>query len=160
MVDDGGHESCADRRPGLSKSPTAASFVRPTRPADRPQGFVSALREKYASEAADSSSAAVAAAAGGGTGHRQIVISGKVAEEVGFDKIRRRLARVEDLKIVILDGMRVVARPAEGEATEKSVRETCPVVVELDLSRNLFETFGEVVGICGQLDKLKSLRVR
>lgn len=134
---------------GLSKSPTAASFVRPSRPSQPPQSFISALHEKYASEV-DSSNRAVSSG-------RLIEISGKVVEEVGFDKIRRQLARVGDLKIVILDGLRVGWAVGEGE---KGVRETCPRITELDLSHSLFVDFGALVGVCGELAELKSLRLK
>lgn len=102
----------------------------------------------------------------------QIEISGKVVEEVGFDKIRRKLAQLHELRIVILDGMRIafaetVAAPGSGSPIAPSgaeaggsIREVCPRVVELDLSRNLFTRFGTVVDICSSLDELKSLRVK
>ena len=41
----------------------------------------------------------------------------------------------------------------------EDVKETCPKAVELDLSRNLFEEWREIVSICGQLDRLRDLRV-
>ncbi|KAK1844799.1 CAP-Gly domain-containing protein [Colletotrichum chrysophilum] len=130
----------------LSKSPTAASFVRPTRPADAPQSFVAALNGKYASEQAAEREPEI-----------QIVFFGKKpAEEVGFDKIRRQLARVEDLTIVILDGTRIAIDVAP---EDKSVKETSPLVTELDLSRNLFEEFRQVVRICRELEDLRSLRL-
>lgn len=133
--------------PGLSKSPTAASFVRPTRPADAPQSFVAALNGKYASEQAAEREPEI-----------QIVFFGKKpAEEVGFDKIRRQLARVEDLTVVILDGTRIAIDVA---SKDKSVKETSPLVTELDLSRNLFEEFRQVVRICRELEDLRSLRLK
>lgn len=137
------------RLAGLSGSPTAASFVRPTRPADRRQSFIGALREKYASEAPQPGDAAAESQA--------VVISGKVAEEMGFDKIRRRLARVADLRIVILDGMRVAAAAHDGEGR---VADTCPGIAHLDLSRNLFERLGPVVDICAQLPALRRLSLK
>jgi tubulin-specific chaperone E len=124
--------------------------VRPTRQPDRPQSFVAAVQEKYASEAT-AGHAPVSSA-------REITISGKVAEEVGFDKIRRKLANVGELKIVILDGMRVAY--ASGPEGEKPIRETCPRITELDLSRDLLTNFGEVVDICAQLPDLRSLRIK
>ncbi|CAI4216722.1 unnamed protein product [Parascedosporium putredinis] len=140
----------------LSNSPTAASFVRPSRPAEKPQGFLSALHEKYASEVDATTNAPVSSA-------RLIEISGKVVEEVGFNKIRSRLARVEDLKIVILDGMRVSSTAAmglsDGRFDSMTVAETCPKIIELDLSRNLFDNFGLLVEVCGQLPDLRSLRI-
>ena len=98
-----------------------------------------------------------------------IKFSGKVAEEVGFDKIRKQLAQLSELKIIILDGL-CMCRPESrmlqegGNCGERfmegtDVKETCPKAIELDLSRNLFEEWREIAGICGQLDKLRSLRV-
>ncbi|KAK6213961.1 putative CAP-Gly domain-containing protein [Colletotrichum tabaci] len=130
----------------LSKNPTAASFVRPSRPADASQSFVAALHGKYNAEAVAERESQI-----------QIVFFGtKPAEEVGFDKIRRQLARVEDLTIVILDGARVAVDVAPGD---KGVKETSPLIAELDISRNLFEEFGQVVKICQELDSLRSLRL-
>ncbi|GKT63513.1 LOW QUALITY PROTEIN: tubulin-specific chaperone [Colletotrichum tofieldiae] len=130
----------------LSKNPTAASFVRPSRPADAAQSFVAALHGKYNAEAVAERESEI-----------QIVFFGKKpAEEVGFDKIRRQLARVEDLTIVILDGARVAVDVAPGD---KGVKETSPLITELDISRNLFEEFGQVVKICQELESLRSLRL-
>lgn len=100
---------------------------------------------------------------------RTIKISGKEVEEVGFDKIRERLADLHELRIVILDDL-CVAQPLaddmrgawmSGCNTELSntVREVCPNVVELDLSRNLFEDVREVVATCEQLHRLNSLKI-
>ncbi|KAM0329982.1 hypothetical protein ACHAQA_004151 [Verticillium albo-atrum] len=140
----------------LSRSRTAASFVRPSRRVDKAQSFVSALLEKYATESAGGD-------AGAATPSRnpeiEIIFFGKkVAEEVGFDKIRRQLARVEELKIVILDGMRI-AWDVMFEDGGRGVKDTSPLIFELDISRNLFESFGTVVRICRELEGLKSLRL-
>jgi tubulin-specific chaperone E len=133
-------------RPGISKSHTAASFVRPTRPADKPQSFIGALHEKYASDG------------DGVDPDAGVVIFGtKVAQEMGFDKIRRKLAQVEDLTVVILDGLRV-ARARDD--TEPAIADRCPSITQLDLGRNLFESFAAVVEICGELQNLRSLRLR
>lgn len=117
--------------------------MRPTRRSEIPQSFLGALHEKYASgEDPDS----------------QIVfISGKVAQEMGFDKIRRKQGRLDDLKVVILDGMRVASARHDGEG---GVRETCPSIAQLHLGRNLFERFAPVVDICRDLDNLRKLSVR
>ncbi|KAG5981538.1 hypothetical protein E4U55_002842 [Claviceps digitariae] len=132
----------------LSKSPTAASFVRPSRPRDHPQGFLSALREKYLGGDDQSSQE---------KNGPQIRISGtKVAEEVGFDKIWKRLAQVEDLRTVIVDGLRVAVAKTEAE---ESIAASCPSIVHLDLSRNLFETIGPVVDICSELRGLRKLSI-
>ena len=76
---------------------------------------------------------------------------------MGFDKIRRRQANVEELKIAIVDGLRVAyARDEE----QKTVAETCPVTATLELSRNLFEDMGPVVDICRELKGLRRLGLR
>lgn len=125
--------------------------MRPSRAVDEPQTLVSALQRKYASDTATAGEAAP---------QRQIVISGKVAEEIGFDKIRRQQAQLAELKIVILDGGRIAyASPPDGKP-EESISEACPKAVELDLSRNLFERVGTVVDICSQLKGLQALRIK
>lgn len=136
---------------GLLKSPTAASFVRPTRPAEKPCTFLQAVQEKYAGEmTADQKPISLGP---------QVIISGKVAEEIGFDKIRKQQAQLHELKIVIVDGMRVdSASTADGQG--KSIREVCPKVTELALSRNLFVDFGPIVEICSHLDELRGLRLK
>lgn len=133
---------------GLSRSSTAASFVRPTRPADKPLSFVGALNAKYAAEALG---------ADDGRAVSQIVISGKVAQEIGFDKIRGQLARVKELKIVILDGMRVASSVGDDEG---SIRETCPKIMQLDLSRNLLESLAPVIEVCRELEALRRLSIK
>ena len=135
----------------MSKSPTAASFVRPERRAEKPRTFLEALQEKYASEVnADHTPI---------SSGPQIIISGKVAEEIGFDKIRKQQARLNELKIVILDGMRI-DRASDPGLPDNSIKEVCPKVVELDLSRNLFTRFDDVVEICSQLEALRGLRLK
>ena len=98
-----------------------------------------------------------------------IEISGKIVEEVGFEKIRQQLATLHELRIVLLDGLcmgGVLACPrsAISEASWlQEIREiegTCPKIVELDLSRNLIERWEDVAGICTALAALRSLKVK
>ncbi|RCI15368.1 hypothetical protein L249_6757 [Ophiocordyceps polyrhachis-furcata BCC 54312] len=111
----------------------------------QPPSFLSALREKYAPEKATKNEYDVPG----------IVISGgKVAVEVGFDRVRQRLARLQDLKVVILDGMRIASAALPGEGR---VVDVCPAIVQLDLSRNLFESLGPVVDVCAHLTALRRL---
>ncbi|QSZ28979.1 hypothetical protein DSL72_003488 [Monilinia vaccinii-corymbosi] len=140
---------------GLSKAPTPASFIRPTRNPDPEQSFVEAVFHKYASGDATNPD-------------KQIVISGKLAEEVGFDKIAKQQARIHELKIVLVDGQRInrahtklhtLEASSGTPAADLTVAEACPSIVELDLSRNLFETLDEVETICGQLKNLKTIRL-
>lgn len=130
---------------GKSSSKTAASFVRPTRNTDPAQSFVEAVHQKYAAEVTKRRDDLVT--------ETQIEISGKVVEEVGFDKVRQKLAQLHELKIVIVDGMRVVN-------AGRKIKEVCPKIVELDLSRNLFEYYDEVMILCRELENLKVLRLK
>ncbi|KAL2125284.1 hypothetical protein VTJ04DRAFT_1649 [Mycothermus thermophilus] len=131
-----------------SRSPTAASFVRPTRVPDPSQSFLAALQHKYAGDPDEDKKKQPPV---------RLVFSGKVAEEVGFDKVRQKQARLDELQYVMLDGLRI-DRPG-GEEEGQRIGEVCPRIKELDLSRNLFERFGTVGEICRELRGLRSLRV-
>ncbi|KFY21713.1 hypothetical protein V493_07180 [Pseudogymnoascus sp. VKM F-4281 (FW-2241)] len=131
-------------------STNAGSFVRPSRAPDVAESFVEAVHRKYASEhieEQDEQNELIK--------KKEIEISGKVVYEVGFDKIRKQMAQLDELKIVLVDGMRIVKAETEG----KRIRDTCPMIAELDLSRNLFQSCGEIIQICAQLDHLRSLRL-
>ncbi|KAF2706826.1 L domain-like protein [Pleomassaria siparia CBS 279.74] len=152
-----------------SKCPTAGSFVRPTRKSDAPRSFVEALKAKYASDPFEDPDVEIVYV-GRNLTRETIKISGKEVEEVGFDKIRKQLANLKELKIVILDGLRMsrplaTLRTRDGsDKTEAwpvdltDISDACPKAIELDLSRNLFEEWREVASICEQLNKLRSLR--
>lgn len=96
-----------------------------------------------------------------------IEISGKVVEEVGFDKIRRQLAELQELRIVLLDGLRVVGilpsysqdQDSESDAAQQ-IGLTCPKITELDLGRSLLSQWRDVWEICNQLKHLKRLRLK
>lgn len=122
--------------------------MRPSRSPDPVGSFVEAVHQKYASEEIERRDALVQ--------QKEIEISGKTVYEVGFDKIRAQLAQLHELKIVLVDGMRIV----KAETEDRKIRDVCPKIVELDLSRNLFQTFEEIVKICAELDNLRSLRLK
>ena len=85
------------------------------------------------------------------------MISGKkIAEEVGFDKIRARLAQLHELKIVLVDGLQVIC----AEKPDRRIRDVCPKIVELDLSRNLFDSCKEIMHICMKLEHLRTLKLK
>jgi len=128
-----------------SPSSTAASFIRATRAKDLEQSFVDAVREKYAAPLD-----AELYKPG-----QQIEISGKVVEEIGFDKIRQQQARLHELKIVLVDGMRI----KEAQVPGGDIEQICPGIVELDLSRNLFEIFQPIADIIERLLNLRKLRL-
>jgi len=98
---------------------------------------------------------------------RAIEISGKVVEEVGFDKIRKQLAELQELRIILLDGLRVVGvlpsydqdHDPDSDAAQK-IAQTCPKILELDLSRSLLSQWRDVWDICNQLKHLKRLKLK
>lgn len=137
---------------GRSSHPTAGSFLRPSTAWDQPRTFLEALRTKYAP--IDTGERA--------TIHNVIRISGKEAEEVGFEKIARQQAQLQNLRIVVLDDLLVKAYDESNTSSEDSldrILETCPNITDLDLGRNLFETLSEISEICDRLPKLKFLRL-
>ncbi|KAL2809912.1 hypothetical protein BJX63DRAFT_403819 [Aspergillus granulosus] len=148
----------------LRNHPTAGSFVRPSRPTDSPRGFIEALRGKYASEF-EQRRAREAEADAPEDVEKPIQFNGKVAEEVGFDKIRKQLAELEELKIVLLDGLRVagvLAQDASREQIEEAreeIERICPKITELDLGRSLFIAWKDIADICGPLQRLRLLRL-
>ncbi|PVI08553.1 hypothetical protein DM02DRAFT_5528 [Periconia macrospinosa] len=161
----------------LRDNTTAGSFIRPNRKSDTPRSFVEALKAKYASEDFEDPNVEIVFTTQPGDNARiraeplskpkqSIRISGKEVEEVGFDKIRKQLAALSELKIVILDGFcmeRPIARRNEGTDSWpiglSDIKDASPKVIELDLSRNLFEEWREIASICEQLTNLRSLRV-
>lgn len=88
-------------------------------------------------------------------------ISGKEVEEVGFDKVQAQLADLQHLWVVLLDGMRIGRFSGKEQDISsqdvEAIRESCPEIVELDVGRNLFEKWREVLNIAAQLGKLTSL---
>lgn len=124
--------------------------MRPTRPADSPRSFLQALNDKYVAQLEQRNGRGSVA---------EIVISGKRAEEVGFDKIRRQQSKVDELTIVILEDMQISSALAQGE-DDSTIRKTCPKITQLDLSRNLLEDFEPVVSICRQLPAVRSLGIK
>ncbi|KAK3061475.1 hypothetical protein LTS18_006133, partial [Coniosporium uncinatum] len=156
----------------LNKSATAGSFVRTNRPSNPPQSLVEALKQKYASDG-DFATADVKVITGPVSD--RIKISGKEVEEVGFEKIRRQLAELHELRIVLLDNL-CIARPLPQSLRrewcdeldddpripldeEGVIKQTCPKVTELDLSCNLFEDWKEIGSVCKELPLLTSLRL-
>ena len=72
--------------------------------------FVQALRKKYIDDGVVDISA-----------QRPIEWGGKVVQEIGFDKIRQKLRKLKELKIVLVDGFQI----AKGDPVEL-ITETCP----------------------------------
>lgn len=145
----------------LSSSPTAASFVRSSRRPDPERTVLEAIKSKYAPPPKASPSAQ---GSGSGSGADTIAISGKVVEEVGFDRIQAQLSVLADLKIVLVDELAVsgVARRGasrdEIRAAQEDLASTCPNIIELDIGWNAIETWADVGDIVAPLKKLKILK--
>jgi tubulin-specific chaperone E len=152
----------------ISSAPIAGSFIRPSRTPDLPRSFLDALRFKYA--AGDTNQAAFTtpkAAAGIPIPSGSVIeISGKVVEEVGFERIRQQQAVLQNLRIVLLDGLCLSGitlerhNPAATAAAQETVLQTCPNLVELDLGWNLLERWTDVAEICLPLKKIQVLKAR
>lgn len=85
-----------------------------------------------------------------------VYISGKQAEEIGFEKFHRRQTKLQGIHVLVLDYMRIQHRPSES-SEEASISDLCSEITELDLTGNLFETLDEIVSLCGLLPKLRIL---
>jgi hypothetical protein len=138
----------------LSKSKTIASFVRPTRPANSPRTFLEALHFKYGGKEEE------------GFLEKPVEISGKIVEEVGFEKIRQQQAELRELRIAVLDDIQLCGisreprKPESLRRIQDEIAQTCPNITELDLGWSLLETWQDVADICLPLTKLRTLKVR
>jgi hypothetical protein len=152
----------------LSSAATAGSFIRPSRIPDPPRSFLDALRFKYAAEDTNETASPLPNAANGKSlpNGGAIEISGKVVEEVGFERIRQQQAVLQNLRIVLLDQLCLSSitlephDPAAVAAAQEVVTRTCPDLVELDLGWNLIETWTDVAEICLPLKRLQVLKAR
>jgi hypothetical protein len=137
----------------LSSSPTAASFVRPSRKPDPERTLLEAVKFKYAPTTVPNANNNVA--------DEMIEISGKVVEEVGFERIQKQLSVLTDLKIVLVDELVVSGVACRGASRDEiqqaqfELAQTCPNIVELDIGWNVIETWQDVADICQPLKKLK-----
>jgi len=137
---DGTH-ACVSYFQCRSRSPTAGSFLRPDQAWEETRTFLQALKEKYAPEESVNENEIV---------H---VSASKRIEEVGYEKLARRQARLQGIRTLVLDRMRIRHDIKENEL----IRETCAGVTDLDISGNLFETFDEVLDLCWHFPALRGL---
>lgn len=129
---------------GHSISPSAASFIRPSRKSDPRVSFLDALRQKYgfAEVAKDA-----------------IQISGKTVEEVGFEKIQSQLHDIQQLETVILDSRCIYVHEQSKASQAMEIASLRLKIRDLDLSQNLFEKWDDVLSICSALEHLRHLSV-
>lgn len=137
----------------LSPSSSSSSFIRPTRIADESRTFLEALRYKYAGDGVQQTATKA---------EGSIEISGKIVEEVGFERVRKQQAILEELKIVVLDGLRIRGANQEADVArlQSEIASICPNIVELDVSRNLFEHWNDIAVLCAPLTKLRMLKAK
>lgn len=133
-----------------SKAGTPASFIRPTRTPDEERTVLDAIKYKYGTLPRDDIN--------------EIVISGKIAEKIGFEKIARQQSQLSDLRIVLLDGLVVQGVSPRGVTREQimfhqeELRHSCPNVTELDAGYNVIEKWNDVARVCVCFPKLQVLR--
>lgn len=144
---------------GRSKAPNSGSFVRPSRPYDSPLDFLEALRKKYApSDDGEGLTDSVP----------PISIDGKFVEEIGFKRVQDQLTKLHGLRVVLLDGLclaGVQARPwnepyRTRQQSIQQIHDHKLNIVELDLSRNVIETWADIADICSTLRSLRILKVK
>ena len=144
---------------GRSNVPNSGSFVRPSRPYDSPLNFLQALRKKYApSDDGEGST----------DSETSISIDGKVVEEIGFKRVQDQLAKLNGLRVVLLDGLCLAGVQAQPWNEPHGIRQKSIQqihnhklnIVELDLSRNVIEMWAEIVDICTTLRSLRILKVK
>jgi hypothetical protein len=101
------------------------------------------------------------------TEYQKIILdsSGKEIEMVGFEKVAKQqrhaffnpgltFRNLSELTIVVLDSMLIrYSNPSS------DIRNTCPRITSLDLSRNLCSSLSTVAEICQPLTELRILRL-
>ena len=75
------------------------------------------------------------------------------------------MSALEDLKIVLLDGLCLRGAALDRDQSTKKqaqheIAKSCPKIQELDLSRNLIEDWDDVANICQPLKYLRVLKLR
>lgn len=139
-----------------SSSSTAASFIRPTRKLDKERTVLEAIEFKYSSSLSNEDGGQV----------DTVVISGKVAEEVGFEKIAKEQSQLADLRVVVLDQLVINGIAPRGASSftvskaQKTLAQTCPNIREIDIGWNTIERWQDIADICAALPNLKVLKAR
>lgn len=82
-------------------------------------------------------------------------INAPFLEMVGFSKVNKKQSKFDQLEIICL---REEAISNAGEPRELEI--LCPKLSELDISKNLFNSWQNVSDICVQLNSLTRLNVR
>ncbi|KAL9576799.1 MAG: hypothetical protein Q9212_006812 [Teloschistes hypoglaucus] len=137
------------------RAPDIASFVRPSRPFDQPQGLLDAVRAKYGTSVKVIGKAS----------EKPITIGGKQVDEVGFDRISQEQSAWSELAVVSLDRLRINCLFSKAPNSELSLNPFSITSLEglkwkeLCLANNLFERWVHIFEICYYARELKTLRL-
>ncbi|KAI0076461.1 RNI-like protein [Panus rudis PR-1116 ss-1] len=124
--------------------PNSGSFIRPTAQLCFGVSFLTALRDKYVEQPRNAASVEKVVL---GSSNGAIEV-----EAVGLDKIRAKLSRLENLREASLDNTGVALADPVGR-----IKQTCPGIKGLDLSKNLMPSWDVVAMICSELVRLERL---
>ena len=154
----GDHNGVSYFKPSIENS-NSASFIRPN-PSKIlfARDFLEVLVDKYFTPDAhteQSKSASEAPLASKSKHDLTLGKTGIVVETVGWAKINQKQNQLHQIHQVGLKQCRIgVTASPEG-----AILDTCSGIIDLDLSRNLFEDFATVARICRELPRLESLRL-
>ncbi|KAL2916129.1 hypothetical protein HK105_204220 [Polyrhizophydium stewartii] len=135
------------RRYFATEQPGAGSFVAAAKTrVETGRTFLEALRERYlADQPADGK---VALGSDGST---------VAVETVGWDKIKRKQSKLETVSVVGLPAQMISTAGSDDDI--ELLRTLGASIEDLDLSRNLLESWSEVARLAGVLPSLESLRL-
>lgn len=142
----GKHSGTKDGKVYFSCSvPNSGSFIRPSSKISYGTSFLKALKSKYIE------------AFHGAAGQETIILgssNGAIeVEAVNLDKIRGKFADLTRLREVSLDN----ELPATCDASEGTIRQACPSIRGLDLSKSLIPSWDVVASIAAELPNLERL---
>lgn len=89
--------------------------------------------------------------------HESVYFSGKQAEEIGFQKFSQRQAKLQGIRVLILDHMRIKQASGLPQTERSAIAHICAEITELDAGSNLFENFDDLIELCKLLPKLRVL---
>ena len=128
--------------------PNSGSFIPDTNLNLRfPQSFLTALNDKYTSAQPQDGNILFGA-------NQKVEV-----ETVGWEKIINKQSKLSLLTIVGLSQYDVGPCQEARESETQLIRETCPNIMDLDLSRNLITEWDQIAEICSGLIHLESLRL-
>ncbi|KAK9876763.1 hypothetical protein WA026_015004 [Henosepilachna vigintioctopunctata] len=132
-----------------SRFPKSGSFVRPEK-VELGHSVVKSIIDRYGQNENETAAQQVQQK----LFHFQQSINAPFLEMVGFDKIRDQQSNFDSLKVVNLRLQNISSAGEPGQ-----LKNLCPNIQELDLSKNLISYWITVFDICIQLDQLRWLNL-